>query len=269
MTFHCGTCWREFLTLQARQQHMNALDHEIPEFECDTCSRFFRSRRAVEQHMNAMNHWYWECRYDDCVETWPDEKQRTDHEIEDHFYCADHDRVFTSHNSIKIHLNSRAHRQETMKCPFCKCTYVTAAGLSHHLERGSCANAPFLDRDEVYKLVRTKDPDGMISKILIEWHGSSPKYEATGSSWNGFGYECYFCHREFSRLKSLNQHLASPVHQQSLYHCPNLDHCAREFTSLGALMNHLESEICGYTRFETVQRSMRNIISGDKLIAFR
>ena len=55
------------------------------------------------------------------------------------------------------------------------------------------------------------------------------------------------CGKGFSRLQSLNQHLASPAHQQNLYHCPR---CQRQFVALSGLVNHLESESCGAFRYK-------------------
>ncbi|KAI1645263.1 uncharacterized protein F4817DRAFT_344209 [Daldinia loculata] len=265
MSWTCGTCWKEFTTERSREQHMDALDHSVPDHECDRCSRFFNSRSAVVNHMNAKNHWYYECTF--CDETWPTEEQQREHEMEEHFHCTDCSRTFRNYNDIKMHLNSRAHRGININCPFCKKAYTCATGLAHHIEGGACPRAPRLNRDEVYKLVRTKDPGGLISKNLLGWKGS-PKYEATYESWNGCAFECYLCHRQFGLLSSLNQHLSSPTHQQNLYHCPNRLSCGREFVSLAALMNHLESESCGYTRFENVQRASRNIMDPNRLISF-
>lgn len=67
-----------------------------------------------------------------------------------------------------------------------------------------------MNRDTLYKFVRAKDPHGVISKNPIGWH-EEPTYEATGRTWNGYGFECYFCDRHFSQLSGLNQHLSSPV----------------------------------------------------------
>lgn len=122
------------------------------------------------------------------------------------------------------HLNSRVHRGSTIKCPFCAATYTTAAGMTHHLERGSCPRAPDLNRDEIYRLVRSRDPNGVISKRYITWHeSSSTTYLATERAWNGDGYECYFCHREFRSLAGLNQHLNSPARRWRLSSHPILD----------------------------------------------
>ncbi|KAI1385410.1 uncharacterized protein F4822DRAFT_412972 [Hypoxylon trugodes] len=263
----CGTCWRQFRNTYARQQHMDALDHDVPEHECDRCTLYFMSRSAVVNHMNAKNHWYYDC--DFCDETWPDTEALEEHEIEEHLYCADCDRSFTSRNNIRMHRNSRIHRGANMECPFCRQCYTSATGLSHHLENGACPRAPSLNREVVYEIVRSKDPGGLISKNLVGWRGNAPYYEATAQAWNGYAYECYLCHRQFGRLESLNQHLSSPAHKQNLYHCPRRISCGREFTTLAGLMNHLESESCGYTKFENVQQSVRGIVSSDRLIGFR
>lgn len=86
--------------------------------------------------------------------------------------------------------------------------------MVHHLESGSCTSASGLSRDAIYKFVRSKDPDGIISKKLIGWSGSY-EYEATENCWNGDFYECYLCHKEFGKLNSLNQHLNSPARKST------------------------------------------------------
>lgn len=154
------------------------------------------------------------------------------------------------------HLNSRVHRGRQIKCPFCSRLFTTAAGLAHHLESASCPNASGLGRDGLYRFVRSKDPQGLISKNLIEWTGSS-HYEADSGAWNGNGYTCPLCHRQFVSLVGLNQHLNSPIRecslsrafcplclllfaclhalsrldQQDLYHCPN-PACRADFKTL-------------------------------------
>ncbi|RYP80134.1 hypothetical protein DL769_002620 [Monosporascus sp. CRB-8-3] len=265
MSWTCGTCYRVFGSEHSREQHIDAVNHDYPTHECDRCSRFFGSRRAVVQHMNDCNHWRYDCPL--CDETWPTRKEVKEHVIEYHHHCTPCDRTFADYNAIKMHLNSRIHRGTNIQCPFCKQFYTSATGLSHHLETGSCPQAPFIDRDLIYKLVRRKDPNGLISKKLIDWQPSS-RYEASGRAWNGDGWECYICHRVFDTRHGLNQHLNSPIHQQNLYHCPNRVGCGREFTSLAGVMNHLESESCGFTRFENVQNGIRNIVRGDRLIEF-
>lgn len=154
-----------------------------------------------------------------------------------------------------------------MSCPFCGASRSSATGLVHHLERGNCPNAP-LDRDSLYLAVRRRDPDGVLSKKLLEFHGSS-EYSATEQAYNHRldGYQCYMCGKVYDRLNSLNQHLASPAHQQAYYHCPNR-RCGREFTTLAATMNHLESESCGFMRFDAVQSNVGRILDSRRMISF-
>lgn len=183
--------------------------------------------------MRDTNHFEYECAI--CCETWPTEHACKEHEIEDHLYCGDCDRFFRSYNNIQMvrgyqlpmcifilsptltptqHLRSRTHVGTNIKCPFCKDDFATATGMTHHLEGGACPRAQGLDRDRLYRFVRRKDPDSLISKRLIDWHGSD-SYEATDQAWNGRGYECYLCGSVFSRLSGLNQHLKSPVREYS------------------------------------------------------
>ena len=70
-------------------------------------------------------------------------------------------------------------------------------------------------------------------------------------------------------MNALNAHLNSSVHKQKVYHCPNTkSKCEKQFVTLAGLFNHLESEACAFMRFEKVQRQVRDVLQGGKLIAF-
>lgn len=270
--FECGTCGKGFPAgWRARDNHCRATGHDWPDFECDKCDACFRNERARWNHMVNMGHLgdnteVWEC--EQCYHQEPTEAAIKDHEVEEHFWCRDCQRIFQNHNNIKMHLNSRIHRGQDIDCPFCRTCFTTATGMVHHLENGACRNAPGLTRDDIYRIVRRKDPNGIISKKLIGWEGESgAQYEASDRAWNGHAWECYFCHRGFRTLNSLNQHLNSPAHRQALYHCLNRN-CGTDFKTLAAIINHLESESCGAMRFETVQRRIGDIVSGNRLIKF-
>lgn len=106
MSYMCGTCWREFPAgWHAREQHCAALGHQPPQFECHCCDRFFHSVKAVNQHMDACNHWDsddesgYEC--DDCYDTFAEENDLRQHEVDEHYYCNSCDRYFNSRNGIK------------------------------------------------------------------------------------------------------------------------------------------------------------------------
>jgi len=55
--------------------------------------------------------------------------------------------------------------------------------------------------------------------------------------------------------------------QQNLYHCPNRG-CGLDFKTLASTINHLESESCGFMRFEAVQRNMGDLISSNRRLTF-
>ncbi|KAI1104105.1 hypothetical protein F4804DRAFT_308245 [Jackrogersella minutella] len=238
MTWRCRDCSRRFQAWTSREQHLDALGHDPIDFKCRSCTRVLQ-----------------------------DEEHRGSHEKEEHNYCPDCKRVFVNSNNLKMHLNSRTHRGANLKCPFCKIGFTSATGLAHHLEGGRCSQAKFLDRDTIYRTVRSKDPSGVLTKKLLGWTGS-PTYEASDKAWDGEAWVCYLCRRDFVSLHGLNQHLNSPAHQQALYHCPNRNACGRDFKTLAAVMNHLESESCAFTRFEAVQNTVSDVVSGDRLLTF-
>ncbi|KLU85573.1 hypothetical protein MAPG_04596 [Magnaporthiopsis poae ATCC 64411] len=230
---------------------------------CWDCGKYFRSGwGAVNNHQFSTS--CAECRW--CSDKFDSPRDRLEHEILDHAYCGDCDREFRNVNNARMHLHSRAHGADSIECPLCSKRYTAAAGVVSHLEAGGCPNARHLSRDALYRFVRSRDPHGIISKRLIGWHGES-QFEATDRTWNGYGYECYFCHREFNKLHSLNQHLSSPAHQQAYYHCPKSS-CRSEFRTLASFVNHLESESCGYMRFSEVQNQAAQMIRGGRLIGY-
>jgi stress-induced morphogen len=252
--YECDTCTRSFATQRAVEQHMDAVGHHAPQYECDVCTRKFASRAASESHMNAVGHWQ--------------------------HYCQDCKRKFDNANALKMvclpslvcmemltrlqHRNSRIHRGAAVGCPLCKRMFVTASGVSHHLETGSCPRAPNLNRETIHKMIHARDPNRFVTKNQLEWHG---EFQVTDNSWNGSAYECYLCHRAFSSLAELNRHVNSGPHRQKIYHCPNRG-CAKEFVRLASLFNHLESESCGFIRFEGVQKQVAGFLDSSRLIGF-
>lgn len=56
---------------------------------------------------------------------------------------------------------------------------------------------------------------------------------------------------------------------QEIYHCPNKVRCGSQFTTLAGMFNHLESESCGFIKFNGVQRNVAGILAGNqRLIGF-
>ncbi|GAO15865.1 hypothetical protein UVI_02051540 [Ustilaginoidea virens] len=271
--YECETCTREFYTSRSCSQHMNDTGHWAARYDCDTCSKVFLSRRAADQHMDATDHWAPQHPCETCSLVFRSEEDAERHMDEKgHYehYCRPCRRSFSSANALKMHLNSSTHRGKKVGCPFCGGRYTSASGLGHHLETASCPNAPQLNRETIFRLIRERDPGGLITNKLIGWKEDRlGPYEATDHAYNGDSWECYICHRTFSTSNGLNQHLNSPTHKQKIYHCPNKrGGCAKQFVSLAGLFNHLESEECSFMRFEAVQSRVDNLVNGRGMIAF-
>jgi DNA-directed RNA polymerase subunit RPC12/RpoP len=304
MSFECDTCDRTFGSQSACTQHMNDTSHHFAGYDCDTCDRNFITTRARDQHMTALDHWKWPVECETCTMRFVNEWYCEEHmEAQDHFsynyecatcnliyrnaeardshqeeeghyrhlHCSDCDRYFQNSNNLDQHMKSRIHQGANVRCSHCLTGFTTASGLSHHLETGSCPNAPELNREVIHRAISRRDRNNVITERVLTYKNTSidPTWDPM-SAWNGYGYECYFCHREFNSPHGLKQHITSPVHQASLYHCPNRGRCGKTFVSLAAMFNHLESESCGYTRFADVGRDMNRFFTGhgQNLVAF-
>ncbi|KAF4974952.1 hypothetical protein FZEAL_8215 [Fusarium zealandicum] len=267
MVFECGTCDRQFLAgWRARDQHCQATGHTPPRFECDVCDEYFCDDEDRVNHMYYNDHWAedaLECAV--CPLKYRGSALR-EHEAQAHLFCSECDRYFQNHNNIQQHFKSSRHRTSDLSCPFCNKACNTATGLVHRLERGACPNAP-LNRDVLYRAIRERDPNGLISNRSLEWYGERSFEIDPKDAWNSqsLAFECYLCHQLFNSHHGLKQHLESPKHQQKLYHCPNQS-CRKESATLAAMINHLESETCSFMRFQQVQNNIKNIVASNRII---
>jgi len=119
-----------------------------------------------------------------------------------------------------------------------------------------------MNRCIVDRYVREYDKTNVITnpaRLLTAGSTDEVTYIASAAAWNGSAYECYLCHSGFRTLVSLNRHLASPRHQAKVYLCP-LTSCRKEFSTLSALCQHIESERCGVGKFRQVQNAMDSIV---------
>lgn len=150
----CGSCPAEYYDCGPYRDHLHATGHLA---ECETCERRFRTLNACNQHVEAVNHYhsFFECNA--CNgEFWKHEDLLRHMET----YCHDCERSFQNESNLRAHLNSRIHRGATVECPFCKGNYTSASGLAHHLESASCPRAPQLNGETILQIVRERDPHG-------------------------------------------------------------------------------------------------------------
>ncbi|KAJ6135889.1 zinc finger protein [Penicillium capsulatum] len=228
----CASCDAVFCTFEDCDMHMYELNHWAV---CETCNRVFRTQQALAVHMQENAHY--KC------------------------YCERCDRIFNDNQVYRAHLQSKNHRSSTSKCLFCESTFVTASAVTNHIESSSCRNAPLMNRDAVLRLVRARDPTG---SPQVSRRGPPPHPNAM-DSFNGQKWECCLCHRQFNNSPALKQHLLSPAHRGRDYRCPNQSKCARQFTSMSSLFNHLESHSCGYMPRSEVQAYLMQVLAGKEM----
>lgn len=241
---------------------MNANTIVLPKmWECDTCMRTFNSMRAAEQHMNALGHWQHYCA--PCQRRLDNGNSLRMVSLLFSHYTLPYPYEILADKKFSQHLNSRTHRGANSSCPFCERGFTSASGVSHHLETGSCPNARCINRESIFRTLRQRDRNGIIINNLLEWHGET---WSTGNAWNGHTYQCYLCRRAFAAMGDLDRHLKSPMHKQEIYHCPNKVRCGSQFKILAAMFNHLESESCGFIKFNGVQSKVGGILAGDQML---
>ncbi|THV00616.1 hypothetical protein K435DRAFT_656811 [Dendrothele bispora CBS 962.96] len=287
---YCDRCDRWFPHWRALQQHKeNHPSHNI----CRSCGLDFPTWNGLKEHwVQSPCHFY--CQY--CDLHFSDFEDLEEHYIDDHdycrkcrrvfknptglrehyrqsenhHYCEDCKRDFQSANNLTSHLNSSIHQARTVPCPFRGCgqSFITRSHLILHLESGKCSSG--VNRSAVDRYVRQYDKNNVItdpSRLLTgpDELDRDAFYSANERAWNGRAYECYLCHNTFRTLAGLNQHLASPRHQEKIYLCP-LSTCRQRFPTLSGLCQHIESQKCGVAKFRIVQRTLDDVMGKMRML---
>ncbi|KZT58324.1 hypothetical protein CALCODRAFT_468549 [Calocera cornea HHB12733] len=199
------------------------------------------------------------------------------HYAASHDYCQSCQRVFNSQQQLDTHLRSRIHMPANIKCPMvgCQQMFISPAAVVLHLETGKCVSG--VTRAIIDRYIVKYDRNNLItnpSRLITGPPGSRELQPmttniATKHAWNGNGFECYFCHKEFQYLAQLNQHLASPKHTkptEMIYRCPNRD-CGLKKATLSGLCQHIESGSCGVNRSSNVTDTMNHFVGGMRRLA--
>jgi DNA-directed RNA polymerase subunit RPC12/RpoP len=159
------------------------------------------------------------------------------------------------------HVQSAAHLPRTLECFNCKSTFKNTSSFAHHLEAGNCLK---VTRQQIYSAIsKWENQQGMqnfITTRRLTYTSTSDNftYIADEEAFNGYSFECALCHRGFSTLKGLNQHLNSPAHEAKDFRCPK---CKHKFTVVSALIQHIESGSCGLAT-ETTVRRIGEVVTG-------
>lgn len=172
---------------------------------------------------------------------------------------------------LSQHMRSSKHVSKDVQCPMdgCGMMFTSPAMLALHLDQGNCVSG--MNHRKVNEYVVRYDRNNVItnpSRLIGGPSGeATTSYVATDRSWNGNAFECYLCNRDFTQLAHLNQHLNSPRHQEKIYRCPRSD-CPKEFSTLSAIMQHVESQSCEAYRFRAVQDLWKGLNSNLRTIGY-
>lgn len=249
-----------------RQHYIQSGDHAY----CRFCSILFDDFDDLLEHGEE---YHYVCR--GCDRLFQTERELLSHKECSHNYCRDCDRFFRSKSNLEQHRESSVHKPRIINCVGrdhgCTKTFISISALVLHAESGTCPAG--ITRKQVNDFVVRNDRKNLITnpkRLLKDGSGScyapsEPEYRATVRSWNGSGYECYLCNREFSTLQALNVHLSSPKHAASIYRCP-LSTCETEYSVLSALIQHVEWGNCGVRRNRQVENFMHDLTNKMKRI---
>ncbi|GBE86770.1 hypothetical protein SCP_1000120 [Sparassis crispa] len=267
----CSDCSKDFTTRTGLIQHyLQSPRHHY----CQRCDRHFDSQHYLVTHLERA-HYY--CH--PCNAIFESSLGLEDHNRQKHWYCISCKRVFQSESNLNSHLRSSVHQPSAYACPGRNCgmTFISHAALILHWESGACPSG--VTREGVDRVAVRIDRGGIITNPARLIRGpdgqttapSSTSVEtwATERSWNGSSYECFLCHRTYRTLHALNMHLRSPAHADRIYRCPAAWRgCGREFRTLSALCQHVESEQCSVHRFSNEMQTVIDTFSSNLRIAY-
>ncbi|KAI5479518.1 hypothetical protein MNV49_003460 [Pseudohyphozyma bogoriensis] len=272
---YCEKCDREFTTHDGRQTHYaNSAAHGL----CNFCNIDFGDKSDLRDHYEEE---HWMC--GSCNSVSRTEVGRHEHarQVHQDTYCPSVGcrKFFTNANNLRMHLLSSIHVAASVKCAsamwrpgVCTRTFIDTSAMILHLESGTCPSR--ITRHQLDTIISQHDKKNLITnpRRMITGPTSSsspsPTLYATEKAWNSYAgmYECYLCHNQFKALGSLNKHLASPRHSNigggdvKMYRCP-LRACAKEYSTLSGLCQHIEKGSCGVSKFADVKKGMDDLVA--------
>ncbi|KAF9805513.1 hypothetical protein IEO21_09011 [Rhodonia placenta] len=249
---------------------------------CDTCNRSFYSPSGLKAHNKSIHpkdfNLCWVCNIVRSshltlslltdtllLQGFITQARLRKHQVAIHSLCFKCNKTFENGSDLETH--SFEHTDRPILCTGRECIrrFKSAAGLVAHLESGAC-RAKF-KREHVNHIAVDLDKTNVVTnpaRLVQGADGPIPPPRAvtspaTALSFNGDGFECSLCHREFVTLAALNDHIASPTHDEKMYRCPKeWAGCGKEFSALSILCHHVEGKKCGIRRFND---PMQQVIS--------
>ncbi|OJD18320.1 hypothetical protein AJ78_01633 [Emergomyces pasteurianus Ep9510] len=254
-TFACESCTREFSSQHSADQRMNALGHWKPKFPCETCTQMFRTQNAADRHMRELGHYRNYC--EDCGIRFQNQNNLEMCIMIDKPACS----ISTQRSTAALVPSAHSVKPDTpppAASPTASPTIlreVPALALQILTVNPSSVQFASVTRTESSQ---TSSLPGTMNRMSITLLPTAHTTASPGSA---------ICHRKFDSKSALNMHVNSPVHKQRVYHCPNSKRkCSKQFSTVAALFNHLESGSCAFMRFENVQQHMRSVLQGQKVI---
>ncbi|KAK0206083.1 hypothetical protein DFS33DRAFT_1312176 [Desarmillaria ectypa] len=187
----CSQCAENFLTTKDWATHCKQVrDHNF----CYQCKILFTNRASLHLHLQKSAH---------------------------RNYCTICDRLFLTKQAYSQHNNSLVHKVPDLKCALCTHMFKAPSEIAAYLESGGCN--PNINRRHVTAAVHAMKVSPAISisnRIRGPTTVQHVHLAATEIAFNGKAYECYLCHDTFRTLRSLNLHLASPIHDANEFKCP-------------------------------------------------
>eukprot|EP01103_Thecamoeba_quadrilineata_P008055 TRINITY_DN17844_c0_g1_i1.p1 TRINITY_DN17844_c0_g1~~TRINITY_DN17844_c0_g1_i1.p1 ORF type:complete len:307 (-),score=28.60 TRINITY_DN17844_c0_g1_i1:26-946(-) len=252
--YPCKYCSESFSYRKNLARHY-AEDHD---FQCEYCTESFPFQTSLENHIDEEHDF--EC--DLCTARFFTEEDCREHEEEEHPTCSICNRTFRRPLDLYRHQSSGIHNVADKNCPFCRKEFRLNSQVATHLEMGDC-KANRMSRGDVKRFVRQKERNHNLSgALLVPLIGNGRGYtsfnEATEASWNGSGYGCCMCPREFKELKQLNNHLIT--HESKDYRCFR---CKKQFNMLSGLIKHWEQTSCGDKAYSAARRILGSSLLGN------
>ena len=186
------------------------------------------------------------------------ELELCNHNLQEHPYCPDCERPFTSRGNLENHRRSKMHNDKRYPCPMPDCPerFTSRMAVVLHIETGECVsrvtragfdayvirtdqNRFFVDPD---KVLRTSDGSYKRKNPILDADIDGYKVVRTpkGDIW----YRCLRvgCGASFEKLEAFRNHARSKVHDDDVYVCARkFGGCGSSFSSFGSLAQHVHN----------------------------